>query len=214
MIRIATAPSGFRGLRPRRSYWSVRLILGGLAIELLLVLADAFINHARWTELGPVRRLFNITREDGLASWFGVTQTWMVALTVWLVFVAVRKLRDSSRWRRAGWLLLAIFFSYMAVDDGAEVHERIGSAYKAVYDPGQLGKVDSEGQKVRSLSFYPSYPWQALMGPLFAAMGIFLLLFLWREMRATTAFFWVLAAMGLFALASIRVDKLAATAIH
>ena len=56
-----------------------------LAAELVFVLLDATVNYSQWTNLGMIRRMFNITREDGMASWFGTTQTFMVALTVWCV---------------------------------------------------------------------------------------------------------------------------------
>ena len=135
-----------------------------LAIEIGLVLADAIINYGRLIDLGMIRRLVNITREDALASWFGVMLTWMVALTVWLTYVVVRG-QTTARKRRAGWLILALLFTYMALDDGTEIHERMGSAYKEIFQPEQLEKVDSEGEQVRGLSYYPSYPWHLLFVP-------------------------------------------------
>ena len=95
--------------------------------EISFVLADAIINVERLTELSPIRRFFNITREDGVASWFAVTQTWMLGLTAAFLYVVVRA-GDAPRWRRVGWGILAVFLIYMAVDDGALFHERIGSS--------------------------------------------------------------------------------------
>jgi len=37
--------------------------------EIFFVLADAIINVGELSELGAVRRFFNIAREDGVASW-------------------------------------------------------------------------------------------------------------------------------------------------
>jgi hypothetical protein len=176
------------------------LIVSCLVIEIGLVLADLIINYGRLTSLGMIRRLFNITREDALASWFGVTLTSLVALTVWLTYAVVRN-RTTSRRRRAGWLILALLFTYMAVDDGTEIHERLGSAYKAIYQPEQLDKVDSEGEKVRGLKNYPSYPWHLLFVPFFAVGALFMLVFLWREMEDRLALAMIGAAILLFAAA-------------
>lgn len=193
-----TAPT--RPIRINVREWTVVLIVACLAIEVGLVLADAIINYWMLSDLGMIRRLFNITREDALASWFGVTLTSTLALTVWLTYAVVRN-QTPSRKRRAGWLILAVLFTYMAVDDGAEIHERVGSAYKQIYQPEQLDKVDSEGEKVRSLTYYPSYPWHVLFGPFFAALAVFMILFLWRELDDRLALGMIGAALLLFAAA-------------
>ena len=70
-----------------------------VGIEVFFVLADAIINVGELSELGPVRRFFNITREDGVASWFGVTQTWMLGLTAAFIYALVRA-GDAPRWRQ------------------------------------------------------------------------------------------------------------------
>ena len=72
-----------------------------LAAELLFVFLDATVNYSRWTDLGMIRRLFNITREDGMASWFGTTQTLLVALTVWCVWLLKSSETGAGRRRRA-----------------------------------------------------------------------------------------------------------------
>ncbi|MEE8306691.1 MAG: hypothetical protein V3R81_05455, partial [Gammaproteobacteria bacterium] len=102
-----------------------------LGAEVLFVLGDATINVERWVDSGPVRRLFNITREDGIASWFAIIQTWMLGLTAALLY-AVVKAKDGAVSSRVGWAILAIFFLYMAFDDGTQFHERIGSWVKAI----------------------------------------------------------------------------------
>lgn len=64
--------------------------------------------------------MFNIAREDGLASWFAVTQTLFVALTLWLIYTLTKR-GGGSRSKVYGWLVLTLFFAYMAVDDGAQM---------------------------------------------------------------------------------------------
>ena len=55
----------------------------------------------------------------------------------------------------------------MAVDDGAQLHERLGSTFKAMRE--DVGS---------SLDFFPSYPWQILFLPIFGTLGLFMLWFL------------------------------------
>ena len=100
-----------------------------LLINLAFFILDIFLNYKGLATIGSVRRIFNTAREDGLAGWFAVTQTAMLALTLWLLFVTARQ-QGGSRWRSTGWLVLALFFTYMAADDGAHLHERLGTAFK------------------------------------------------------------------------------------
>ena len=166
-----------------RFLWMV--FLSRFIIELSLVYLDLTINWLRWSEYGPIRRLFNTTREDGLASWFAVTQTVFVALTAWVLWAINRK-QVLSYPRQIGWFIVALFFTYMAIDDGAVVHERLGSAFKA-----------SEGGQVN----FMSYPWQLLLAPVFAAMGLFLVVFLRREMPRSSDRVRIMGAITCFAVA-------------
>ena len=161
------------------------VFLSCLIVELALVYLDLTVNWLRWTELGPIQRLFNATREDALASWFAVTQTVFVALSAWVIYAITRNHALAIR-RRIGWMMVALIFTYIAIDDGAAVHERLGSAFK-----------EREGGTIN----FPSYPWQLLLAPVFAAMGVFLLYFLWREMSRPVERIRLLCAMTCFAIA-------------
>lgn len=161
------------------------MFLSCLITEIALVYLDLTVNWLHWSELSPIRRLFNTTREDALASWFAVTQTVFVAVAAWSIF-AISLKKKLTRSRRFGWLVVALIFTYLAIDDGATVHERLGSAFK-----------EREGGSVD----FPSYPWQMLLVPVFATMGTFLLYFLWREMPRYADRVRLLSAMGCFAIA-------------
>jgi hypothetical protein len=159
------------------------LFVACVAIEISFVLLDYFVNYGQLTTIGPIRRMFNITREDGLASWFGVTQTLLVGLTAWFVWIVRRGQPGVGRWVRIGWLIMACCVTYMAVDDGATIHERLGSTLKAMQSETQ--QTDLEEQSAAGGGWwFPSYHWQVLFLPVFGAMGIFMLVFLWREMAA------------------------------
>jgi uncharacterized membrane protein len=155
-----------------------------LAIEIGLVLLDYHVNFGRLTDSGALRRLTNIAREDGLASWFGTTQTLFVGLTAWVLWIGVRA-SGGARWRRVGWALVAMLFTYMAIDDGAQLHERLGSAYAAAAGRG----------------VFPSFAWQVLLVPVLGAAVMASGGFLWLELQARGARLLIVGAILLFAVA-------------
>ncbi len=161
-----------------------------VAIEIALFVLDWKVNHERGSSIGAIRRLFNTTREDSLASWFGVTQTFVVALVLWLT-TAIAAKTQPSRWKRVGWIVLAVFFTYMAIDDGAKIHERLGTASK------------SFAVTKDAVGIYPSYAWQVVFMPLFAAMGLFMLIFLWQELPRTKDRVRVFLALSCFGVAVV-----------
>lgn len=155
-----------------------------LLIELALVLLDLYVNWYRWADSSAIRRMFNITREDGLASLFAVVQTLFVALVLWFIYLLTVR-RPGSKKQAGGWLILALFFSYMVIDDGAMVHERIGTAFKQANEGIELS----------------SYAWQLVLAPLFVIMGLYMAWFLWRLGNQSIRRSWLLAALCCLGLA-------------
>lgn len=158
--------------------------------ELLFVLLDYHVNRGGMTEIGALRRMFNTAREDGLASWFGTTQTLLAGLTLWVLY-GVSRAQAHAVWRQRGWLLLAVFFTYMAVDDGAQLHERFGTVFSVMQEDG--------GSSV--LDVFPSYAWQVLFLPMFGIVGVTMLVFLWFELPLRHQRLLVVAALGCLVVA-------------
>ncbi|MCI0363415.1 MAG: hypothetical protein L0Y44_00440 [Phycisphaerales bacterium] len=183
-------------VRPRQLVRTLFIVC--VSIEAALFFLDYQVNYGRLTEIDPIRRLFNTTREDGLASWMGVTQTALTALTLWLLYATVRKMRGASKWQHRGWLILALFVTYMAADDGATIHERMGSTFREVLERPTGGGAAADPT---ILDKFPSYPWQVLFVPVFGALGVFMLVFLWRQMSDRTSRIMVLGTIGCFAFA-------------
>ena len=167
----ASSPPGARLTFSANRVWRVTLITC-LALEIVFVLLDYHVNYGRLTEIGALRRMTNIAREDGLASWFGTTQTLLVALTAWVIVLVVRA-QQAAPWRLAGWTMAALLFTFMAVDDGAQLHERFGT----------VAQVVTEDANLAVLAFFPSYTWQVVFGPVFATVGLLMAVFLWRELQ-------------------------------
>lgn len=169
-----------------------------LTVELLLVGLDAFINYGRFIDIGPIRRLFNITREDGLATWFMVMQTFLAGLVLWLIAL-VQRSRLASRRNWLSWGFLSGFFIYMSADDAAEIHERLGSTFKALLKTNYRETSDSLLVQVQGL--FPSYEWQLVALPLLAGAGLFMLFFLLTEFRDRKSRVILFSAVGIMATA-------------
>ncbi len=190
MNNVPTSAPVELAFRPRRVLLWVFLVC--VLSEAAFFLLDWHVNYGRLIDASPIRNLFNTTREDGMASWFGVTQTALIALTLWLIFITTRA-RGDGRWVVLGWMVLALFFSYMAFDDGSEFHERIGSTFKIM----QKQAAGDGGV----LKLFPSYPWQVIFVPIFGTFGLFMLVFLWRQLGERFPRLLVLAGIGSLALA-------------
>lgn len=162
-----------------------RALIALFVIELSFVFFDATLNYDRWIDSRSMRRFFNMTREDGLGSWFAVTQTAFVSAT--LVWTAViEKIKGVPKQRLLGWIILAAFFGYMAFDDGTMFHERLGSTFKSTDDPD---------------SWFPSYGWQMLFLPFFGTIGLYMVYFIFRELPYTWARVGVVVAVGMLVVA-------------
>jgi len=179
-------------------YLPTRIFLFCLIVELLLVALDAFINYGRFIDIGPIRRLFNITREDGLATWFMVTQTFLAGLVLWLIAM-VQRSRSASRSNWLSWGFLSGFFIYMSADDAAEIHERLGSTFKKLLRSNENETSDSLLAQVQGL--FPSYDWQLVMLPILASAGMFMIIFLLTEIRDRKSRTILFSAVSIMAIA-------------
>lgn len=171
-----------------RRLWA--LLVG---FELLLVFLDATVNYGEGASSGAIQRLFNITREDALANWFQSAQTLAAAGVLWLIALQTRG-ESGALWTRRGWLLLAVFFAYLAVDDGAKIHERVGTAID------DLSVSNDDGVPTHSPRF-ASYTWQVVFVPLFGLMGLFAFFFLWAQFKARDLRVLLILGLGGFVVA-------------
>jgi len=134
-----------------------------LSCEVAFLVLDLCVNWLQWSSAKPIRRLFNIAREDSLPSLFAVLQSAMIALLCWIIYIIHSRCLIPCMGNSFGWLLVALLFTYLTIDDGALVHERIGTVFKYANSEITL----------------PSYGWQIILAPVFALMGLLLFCFLW-----------------------------------
>ncbi|MDM8515070.1 hypothetical protein QUF76_02635 [Desulfobacterales bacterium HSG16] len=175
------------------------LLIVCIAIEIALVVLDVFINFYEYSSLKEIQRLCNIAREDSLASWIGSMQTFMIGMTLCLIVFLTRQ--ASISWKiTTGWLLLSLFFIYMAIDDGTEIHERLGSAFEMIFKSPDNSNVPMSGIS-SLLEFFPSYAWQLLFIPFFAGAGLFILIFLMNELKTRQSKIFAILALSCFVFA-------------
>ncbi len=176
----------------------VRVVLvAWIAIEIGLVALDTIVNYGRMvpgiSDISQFRKMANIAREDGIATWFSSTQMLLTAFALGLVTWRLYA-EGGAKWRARGWALVCAFFAYMAFDDGAKIHERVATATKKL--------VAGHGHSTDGVfDFFPSYAWQLIFGPVFVGMGLFILIFFWRELRTNLLRLTIAAALGCYACA-------------
>lgn len=160
-----------------------RLFFFLLTFELLLVFGDVFLNEFEWISNRSLRRSFNITREDSIPNWFSSMQALLLGLTLFGIAYLARK-KD-----RLGWVILGSFFTFVSIDDGSKLHERIGGAFK-----DWLVEINPESV------FVQSYGWQIVLGPFLVLITLYMLWFLWDRLKKEDLRMFILA-VGILAFA-------------
>ncbi len=178
----------------RRIFWCL------LGFELFIVFLDIFVNHYKWSSVGAIRRMVNITREDSLSNWFSSLQAIIVGVVIWLTAIGVRKQMQGDKYKRKFycWAGIGTFFIYLGIDDAIKFHERMGTAYHVLLFDDETS---NEGVLGYLYDVFPSYTWQMIFGPFFMAMGIFLLWFLWKALEPRRLWYWFLVGISLYAVA-------------
>lgn len=173
-------------LDSKQILWTVFGICLGIVI--LLFSLDWVIN---WQEVGSrvsIRKMFSTVDEHSIAGWFAATLTFVVAMAAWAIVILYQNSHATS-WQRVGWIVIAVLFSYLSVDDGAAIHEHLGGGLKQTAVVGDV------------INTYSSYSWHIVILPFFAAIGLFILVFLWDDLNHRHERIGILAAFSCLALA-------------
>lgn len=173
-------------INTRYSLWVTFLFCATIIV--LLFFLDYWINWNEGSSSESIRRMFNTAAEHSIAGWYSTTLTFVVSLAAW-ANLALARHSEQSVWRHAGWLITALLFTYLSLDDGAEIHEHLGEGLKDAPLYGDL------------IAAYPSYTWQVVTGPVIAGLGLFMLYFLWKELSHRNDKLGILSAFSCLALA-------------
>ncbi len=157
-------------------------------VVVLLFFLDYMINWNEGSSRESIRSMFDTTAEHSIAGWFSATLTFVVAMAAGANVVLVRSI-DAPVWRRTGWLVIALLFAYLALDDGAAIHEHLGGGLKQTPVIGDV------------IGAYDSYSWHIVILPFFVAIGFFMLVFLWKELAHRNERIGILTAFSFLALA-------------
>lgn len=174
-----------------------RVFLACLIAEALLVLLDYVINYLHGVDDDSIRKIFNVAREESIPTWFATLQAAGVGLVLFLIYRVHRRSGERRR-SRAGWLVLSGFFVFISMDDAAVIHERVGSAMGRFLEEGNPEDVPAW---LKPLGELPSYNWQTYVMPLFAAVGVFLLVFVWKRMGRYDLRRYMILGLSVFVLA-------------
>ena len=176
------------------------LIPGLVTAEIAIVMLDALVTELGWIPVGAVRRFFNITREDGIPNFFSSFQMLGVGVVLLLITLVVSRQNQGPRSKLVwGWGLVTGLFFYMGVDDATKLHERLGTIFSELVTGG--GDQPDPGLLRQLYDVFPSYTWQLIFGPIVVASGLFVVVFLMRQLPALYLKLLVCAALGLFAIA-------------
>lgn len=164
----------------------VRLVLIPIAacfvVELLFLPLDYHINLRDFFDKGSVQRMFDLERGDSLPTWFATAQAMVTAMTLWLIYCAVKS-RGTSRPRRAAWLLLALLFSWAAFDTGVDLRENLGDPTAELLEDLLSASEGTNWIEKMSDSLRDS-SWRLAFVPIYMAVGIFMVVFLSRALKA------------------------------
>lgn len=172
-----------RTIDRERAVW--KLLAWLIAGAAGFVVLDFVGNRSGWVHADSLIRLCNIGREDSLHNFVSSVQELAVAGVALVIYLQARK--AETRFARFEWGIAFVFFAWVGFDDGAAIHEAIGTAAE------------------NSVTFFPSYSWQVIFVPIFTGCLAVTAHVLYRRRRAPYTVGLFLAAFGLY-IVSVLLD--------
>ena len=163
-----------------------KLFVWLVSVELVFVVLDWAVNYKGYIDSSELQDLLNIAYEDSLHNYVSSLQYLATAGVLFLVYLHARQ--TASRSLRFRWGFACAFFLYLAVDDGAAIHETVGTLLEA------------------RLASFPSYEWQVVYVPIFGAAAL-VVLSLGRHLRGRRLRLLVFAGVALW-VAAVVLDYL------
>lgn len=161
-----------------------------LVAEAIIIVLDILMNLAELWYLEEFKQLSNVAMEKSFGTWFSVVQNFMVAITALMISFHHRFI-SAQKSTFLGWLLVALFFAYISLDDHLVLHERISGTLGPLFFNWLFGKMITP----------PTYEWIFLMLPFFGAFGVFFLIFLYRQLEVKKYRLILISGLSLWSLA-------------
>lgn len=166
-----------------------------ISVELGIALLDFFLNYLQWLPIRSLRKIVNITREEGIGNWFSSTQTLAIAILLFVIWYVERdwaKAGNTDIRQTYGWGILGCCFTYLALDDATKMHERLGTA----------GEILAEEHNASGVfDWFQSYSWHIVVLPVLCIMGLYILWFLWKRLQDNTSRMLMISAFAVLAFA-------------
>jgi hypothetical protein len=167
-------------LLPKKLSWFLWLICCGL------VVCDSVLTFHDVTGYYVFNRIFDMTREESIPNWYASILLFCIALTCVLTYV-IQRVR-VERQVAVPWLFFGAFFTFLSMDDGAKIHERLGSFFRELTEEGD-GIFWVFQDLLESAS---TYSWQIFVLPVFLFVGFFMLLWGYQHVKNTKTHGWIL----------------------
>lgn len=190
MVNVSVSASSF----PRTLSWYLWLVCCGL------VVCDSVLTFHDVTGYYVFHRVFDMTREESIPNWYASILLFCIGLTSLLIYV-VQRGEGVRRSDASPWLFFSGFFTFLSMDDGAKIHERLGSFFRELTEEGE--GIFWVFQDV--LDSASTYSWQVFVLPVFLFVGFFMLLWGYQHVRNPETQRWVIFGSVCIALA-IGVD--------
>jgi hypothetical protein len=189
MVNITINPESF----PQKLSWYLWLLCCGL------VICDSVLTFHDVTGYYVFNRVFDMTREESIPNWYASILLFNIGLTCLVTFV-IQRCRVDRR-DAVPWLFFAGFFTFLSMDDGAKIHERLGSFFRELAEDGD--GVFTVFQPV--LEVASTYSWQIFVLPVFLFFAFFILLWGFNNISVRETHRWILLG-GFFIAIGLGLD--------
>lgn len=189
MVNITVNPESF----PQKLSWYLWLVCCGL------VICDSVLTFHDITGYYVFNRVFDMTREESIPNWYASILLFCIALTCAMTYAIQRRRVEEQD--AVPWLLFAGFFTFLSMDDGAKIHERLGSFFRELAEEGD--GVFTVFQPV--LEAASTYSWQIFVLPVFLFFAFFILLWGFNNISVRETHRWILLG-GFFIAIGLGLD--------
>lgn len=103
---------------------SIISIITEYIVEVLLLGSDNVL-------LIDALNLFSVNLEESLPTWYSTILLFVASSMLFIIFLAKFRTHEAFRWH---WLVLAIGFMYLSIDEGAAIHEIFVDPIQSTFD--------------------------------------------------------------------------------
>ena len=177
MVNVSVHASSF----PRMFSWYLWLVCCGL------VVCDSVLTFHDVTGYYVFYRVFDMTREESIPNWYASILLFCIGLTSLLIY-AVQRAKGVRGSDVSPWLFFSGFFTFLSMDDGAKIHERLGSFFRDLTEDGDgIFWIFQDLLETAS-----TYSWQVFVLPVFLFIAFFMVFWGYQNVKNVKTQGWVL----------------------